>query len=350
MKKKNIILTISAAAASVLALFIVTEPDICGRGAAEGIILSGRVIIPSLFPFTVCVLFLMKSGALNILNFADGFTRRIFGITAQNFSAMLFSFIGGYSTGAKMLNESVREKKISPENAGVLLCCSVNAGPAFVILAVGSSTLGSRKAGYILLTAHIISALILSFFLRFFIKKDNAALQSTRTRISVSDNFVSSVADAAASVMTVCAYVILFSVIGSYIDNLSGNISFLRFVSPLLEVTNGVQSICNIHAISFLLGFAGISIWCQVISVGSLIKFNFPLFAAARIIHGLLSSGICMLLLKIFRITLSVSAGISFKAHYGGAALTVSMASMLLLLLISLFRKKDTGNLLNDIV
>ena len=255
-----------------------------------------------------------------------------------------------YFTCFHGINQSVREKKISPENAGVLLCCSVNAGPAFVILAVGSSTLGSRKAGYILLAAHIISALILSFFLRFFIKKDNAALQSTRTRISVSDNFVSSVADAAASVMTVCAYVILFSVIGSYIDNLSGNISFLRFVSPLLEVTNGVQSICNIHAISFLLGFAGISIWCQVISVGSLIKFNFPLFAAARIIHGLLSSGICMLLLKIFRITLSVSAGISFKANYGGAALTVSMASMLILLLISLFRKKDTGNLLNDIV
>ncbi len=350
MKKKKIILPISAAAAVVLALFIVTEPEICGNGAAEGIVLSGRVIIPSLFPFTVCVLFLMKSGALGILNFADSFTRRLFGISAQNFSAMLFSFIGGYPTGAKLLNESVRQRKISPENAGVLLCCCVNAGPAFVILAVGSSTLGSRKAGYILLAAHIISALILSFLMRFFIKKENTISQNAHMQISISDNFVSSVSDAAASVMTVCAYVILFSVISSYIDKLSENISFLRYISPLLEVTNGVQNMRNIPAISFLLGFAGISIWCQVISVGSLIKFNFPLFAAARILHGLLSSGICMLLLKFFRITLSVSAGISFKANYGGTALTVSMASMLILLIISLFRKKDTGNLLNDIV
>ena len=99
-------------------LLIIIKPEPCTDGAAKGLLLAGRVIIPSLFPFTACVLFIMKSGGLNIFGFAAPFTKRVFHISAELFSLMLLSLIGGYPVGAKLLNEAVKSGKVSEENAG----------------------------------------------------------------------------------------------------------------------------------------------------------------------------------------------------------------------------------------
>ena len=140
-------------------ILVITNPKVCTEGAVKGLLLSGRVIIPSLFPFTACVLFIMKSGGLSLLDFANPFTKRVFRLSPQQFSLMLLSFIGGYPVGGKLLNEAVKSGKISKENAGIMLNYCVNAGPAFIVLAVGGGILGSKKIGYLLLLAHIICCL-----------------------------------------------------------------------------------------------------------------------------------------------------------------------------------------------
>ncbi len=350
MKKIKPAGLLSALSAAMFMLLIITSPEICTSGAAKGLLLAGRVIIPSLFPFTACVLFLMKSGALKIFRFAGGFTEKVLGISGEAFSIMLLSFTGGYPVGAKLLNEAVRDGHISPRNAGIMLNYCVNAGPAFVILAVGSGTVGSKKVGYILLAAHILSALILSLLSAFLIKKEDLPAPASSSGAGAAENFVNSVSEAAASVFSICAYVVLFSTVTAYTDSLSQKIPAFGAAAKLLEVTNAVNGERNIIVISFLLGFAGISIWCQVISVGRLIKFGFLLFAASRILHGLLSAGICALLLRLFGIAFAVSSKIRFAPSYSGAVLSLSMLCMVIVLLISLFRKKNTGNILEDIV
>ncbi|MBR3908445.1 MAG: hypothetical protein IKJ50_01855, partial [Clostridia bacterium] len=51
----------------LLVAAILYNPKICISAAAQDLILCGKVIIPSLFPFTFCVLFILKSGALDSL-------------------------------------------------------------------------------------------------------------------------------------------------------------------------------------------------------------------------------------------------------------------------------------------
>ena len=331
-------------------ILVITNPKVCTEGAVKGLLLSGRVIIPSLFPFTACVLFIMKSGGLSLLDFANPFTKRVFRLSPQQFSLMLLSFIGGYPVGGKLLNEAVKSGKISKENAGIMLNYCVNAGPAFIVLAVGGGILGSKKIGYLLLLAHIISSLILSLVFGHFIKNDNTDSENTAESFSPADNFVVSVCEAASAIFSVCAYVILFSTVNEYMNCLSEKISVLKYISPLLEVTNAVTGMRNIVIIAFLLGFAGVSVWCQIISMGKLIKINFAVFTLSRTAHGVLSAVITALLLKAFGIAVTVSASVKYTPTYNGIVLSLSMLSMVIVLIISLFSKKKTGNILKDIV
>lgn len=344
---KKLLSLITAAAFIIL---VITNPKVCTAGAAKGLLLSGRVIIPSLFPFTACVLFIMRSGGLSLLGFTAPFSKRVFHLSPEQFSLMLLSFTGGYPVGAKLLNEAVKSGRLTKENAGIMLNYCVNAGPAFIVLAVGGGILGSKKIGYILLVSHIAASLILSVIFGFFIKDDNIPPKNVAENFGAADNFVSAVSDAASAVFSVCAYVILFSSVNEYMNLVSEKILFLKWVAPLLEVTNAVTGMRNILIIAFLLGFAGVSVWCQILSMGKLIKINFAAFALSRAVHGLLSAVITAFILKAFGIAVTVSAAVKFTPTYSGIALSLSMLSMVIVLIISLFSEKRTGNILRDIV
>ena len=344
---KKLLSLITAAAFIIL---VITNPKVCTAGAAKGLLLSGRVIIPSLFPFTACVLFIMRSGGLSLLGFTAPFSKRVFHLSPEHFSLMLLSFTGGYPVGAKLLNEAVKSGRLTKENAGIMLNYCVNAGPAFIVLAVGGGILGSKKIGYILLVSHIAASLILSVIFGFFIKNDNIPPKNEAENFGAADNFVSAVSDAASAVFSVCGYVILFSSVNEYMNLVSEKILFLKWVAPLLEVTNAVTGMRNILIIAFLLGFAGVSVWCQILSMGKLIKINFAAFALSRAVHGLLSAVITALILKAFGIAVTVSAAVKITPTCSGIPLSLSMLSMVIVLIISLFSEKRTGNILRDIV
>ena len=59
---------------------------------------------------------------------------------------------------------------------------------------------------------------------------------------------------------------------------------------------------------------------------------------------------ILRLILKIFKITVKTAATINFSPTYGSAALSLSMLIMVLIFIISVYTKKSTGKLLDDIV
>ncbi len=328
----------------LLIFLTVLKPEICKNGAVSGILLCGRVIIPSIFPFTVCILFIMK---LTSQNNSDKITRK------ERFLIVLFSLIGGYPIGAKLINNAVNNGKLQEKSARRMLNYCVNAGPAFIIGAVGNGIIGSKALGYILFFSHITASLILFLILREKrtaikpLKKKNTACQS------ISDSFVSAVAESSSTTMSICSFVILFSVITSYSDYFSHFSPLIKYISPLLEVTNAVGKTGNIYLISFLLGFSGICIWCQILSLGKSIKIKLLVFSFFRIIHGALSAFFTWLLIKLFGIAVpcfSNSVQFSFKPSYSTPALSVSLIILTIILIITLLTKKHTGNLLEDMV
>ncbi|MBR4072899.1 MAG: hypothetical protein IKK24_03045 [Clostridia bacterium] len=319
--------------------FMLIFPDICKSAAIKGLLLCSNVIIPTLFPFTFCVIFIINSSVEKYIYPIKTVIKKIFRQSPQEFAIMILSFIGGYPVGAKLIS---RLDNKSNKKAQLMLCYCVNAGPGFIVMAIGQGIMRSKEIGYILLVAHIIPPLIMALILRFFTPKSDFS-NAPQEKVSISDNIVISASDSASAVMAVCGYVILFSAINSFLDYCTLKLPFIKYITPFLEVTSAVAQTKNVYLIAFLTGFGGICVWCQVKGMAKGIRFNFLYFAAARIFHGFCSLAITRLLLKFFKITIpTISNGVSFKGEisYSGTALTLSLLGMGILFIISTFKRK----------
>jgi len=332
---------------------IISDPVPCKEGAIKGLLLCGRVIIPSLFPFTVCVLFLIKSNILSILRPITKVTNKILGMSGELFGITLLSFIGGYPVGGKLLNEAVVMKKLTPKKAGVMLNFCINAGPAFIISAVGDLLFNSRKIGVILFVSHLTASLMLCILSRRFLKLETEEKLSETVSLNPSDNFVLSVSGAASSMISICSFVILFSCINSYLLPLCKNSPFLTVLCGMLETTNALTLTKNIYLVAFFLGFSGICVWFQVFSACEKIKINLFSFISCRFLHGSFNFIFTYILIKIFKIsvpTISNNKIFSRELLYSTPALSVSMLIMGIVFVVALTTRKYNCKLLEDIV
>ena len=335
----------------LLSFLIILKPEVCKNGAFSGLLISGKVIIPSLFPFTMCVLFIARSGIFNFFEFMTPFLKKLTGLNANEMIIMILSFIGGYPVGAKLLNNAVKKGEISPKRAGTILNFCVNAGPAFIVTAVGIGILNSKKCGYIMLLCHILSSLIILFVSGKKLRaEESGVINSNVKSINASDNFVLSAAEASATVLSICGFVIIFSVINAYVDSLMGDLVFLKWISLILEVTNSVAKTNNLYIIIFLLGFSGICVWCQILSVLEEIKISILRFIFYRIFHGLLSTLLLYFILKVFKITLETVAVIKKEYIYSTPIISISLLLMCIVFAISVVGKKYSGKILEDVI
>lgn len=337
-----------------LSAMIILEPEVCRNGAFSGLIICGKVIIPSLFPFTMCVLFITRSGILSKLEFLNPLTCKTLGLDSKETGIMLLSLLGGYPVGAKLLNGAVDRGEISSKRAGVVLMFCINAGPAFIVTAVGNGILHSKKLGYILLLCHFLGSVVLCLISRVKLKKEKSFEKGfVKTDVNAADNFVLSAAEASASVMGICAFVILFSVINGYVKYFSDILPTFKIVALGLEVTNAVTMTNNLYIISFLLGFSGICVWCQILSVSGKIKINYAEFIIFRILHGLFSTAFLYLILKVFKVSVETvvwNGDFKIEYIYSTPALSISMFLMCIVFAISVVSKKYAGKIIEDMV
>ena len=263
----------------------------------------------------------------------------------------MLSLVAGYPVGAKLLSECCLNREISREKAEKMLYYCVNGGPAFIIGAVGVGIFGNKKIGFILFLCHIIAAVIMCALGRSFMprKKENAA--HLKENLSIADNFVLSATAAAATVLNICAFVILFSVINAYFEEFSKNYNIFKSVLYFTEVTNAVKYTKNIFLVSFILGFSGFCVWFQVFSAAKGMKINFLRFLLSRILQGILSAALTFCLIKSFGIEIEVFSSyskFSFAALYSTPALTASLFMMLIIFVISIGNKKYNIKILED--
>ncbi len=330
-------------------VLLILKPEICKTSIASSIILCSGVIIPSLYPFGVCTLYFIKSGIFEKLDFLSPITLKLFGLSAYPFFIFLFSLVGGYPIGAKLLNEAVNEKILTPNSARKMSRFCVNAGPAFIISAVGCGILGNKKLGVILFFAHILSSLTIC---RFFGKVTSRKPQN-KDIINPIDNFVLSATQASSAVLSICAFVILFSVFTGYIEYFANEFRFLKPLMYFVEVTTAITKTKSIYLISFLLGFSGFCIWAQVLAINRNIHIKILDFAIFRTLHGLISSLLTFVLLKIFPVpisTFSTTYSFTSKALVSNKTLSVSLLVLGVIFIISLSNRQNSRKILEEIL
>ncbi|MBQ0110471.1 MAG: hypothetical protein KBS41_00880, partial [Oscillospiraceae bacterium] len=246
------------------------------QGVREGLGLCATVVIPSLFPLTVLALFTFNSGAYTLLAKTVGL----------DFTVWLLSALGGYPCGAILLERLYEMGVVDKKRAEKMLCFCVNAGPSFVVYTVGKTVLHNTFYGVLLLTVHLLPSFI---FMLIIALKEKAQPYVYEQNFLISDAFVLSVRGGLEGSLSLTASItFIFALTGMLKGLLPQNI--IDKIVCFFEVTYGIKSNRNnLYLTAFLLGFSGVSVILQIMSVQTKIKPKISVVFISRFLHGLTS-------------------------------------------------------------
>lgn len=299
MKRKDRLTKLVPAAALGLLLCFPREMT---DGVRQGLTLCGTAVIPSLFPFLVLCTFLVRSGLCAAVGEKLARpTQKLLRLPPAAAGAVLLGLCGGYPVGTRMTAQLLEEGSLTRSQAQRMCLFCVAAGPAFVTGTVGASLLGSRAAGRLLFAAITLANLTVGVLLRF-TDAEPPSTPTTVPRQPFARSLCEAVADAGGSILSVCAWVLLFSGICAVLERLPPSVS-----TPLvcvLEVTNGcktgAENGLSLPVLAAILGFGGLAVHCQVLSDVTACGTKLSRFWAFRVVCGALAAVYCTGLLRLF--------------------------------------------------
>ncbi|MCL2105640.1 MAG: hypothetical protein FWH26_01030 [Oscillospiraceae bacterium] len=298
----------AALACGGLATALVVYSPTAAQGAKEGLLLCGQVMIPALFPFFV--LSGIFAAIAQKTRPSAGQSRR------QAVGVVLIGFLGGYPMGAKTAAQLLDRGLLSRAQAQRLMLFCVNAGPAYLIGVVGSALLGSRRAGLLAFLSLLIAGLLLGLCGRWLPEEASPAPSGAQPRkgraLFVEQSgqradqlLLNAVTQATATMMGVCAWVVLFSCLCALLQLLPAALRpAIPALTAFLEVSSGTVMAARVGTslpvLCAILGWGGLSVHCQIL--GDLRRSGLRLrwFWAARAIHGALAAVICAQLTRWF--------------------------------------------------
>lgn len=282
-------------------VYMIVFPENSYNAANEAVGLCINTILPTLFVFMVCSDFFVSAGVGKIIKKPfSRFMRPLFSIGGTGALALALGLVSGYPVGAKCVCKLYESHDITKNEAERLLGFCNNCSPGFIIGSVGTAMLKNKDLGYILCGVHIVSAIICGMMLRLF-KKENSHGIIENTQSSVSIDLVKAVTESVKnslfSVLTVCAYTILFSQIISMLHFIFGQNFITYSIGGVIEITNSVRKIALSGAsmkvilplVAFMLGFGGICVHLQTAAVVKNTDLNLKIYITGKIFHGIVS-------------------------------------------------------------
>ncbi len=304
IKKGNLKYLLISVPIAGLFVILIINGKYSAEGISNGLSLCAQTIIPSMFPFLVLSTFIIKSGLLNFSGLKlKNFFNKTFHLSGLSGGILFMGLFSGFPVGSSMALSLYNDGQISRNEAWRLILSTVNAGPAFVIGAVGTLMLSNTKQGIILYVSLSLSSVIIAYLSRFIFPDDTIEKQSQISQENFSDAFVFSVRDASASIISISSWIILFSCFSNIIFHFIENDNLLHFLKYLFEVSAGCEEASRTDSLTVLcavIGWGGLCVHCQILPCIIKTKLNLKLFIASRILNGIISAIICNLLLKIF--------------------------------------------------
>lgn len=206
-------------------VFLLADAAQLRAAASEALALCAASVIPALFPF------MAVTGLLVSMGFGpwasplfSGLMTPLFHLPGAAGSALLLGLVGGYPIGAQTAAELYRTGGLTRDEAERLLVFCNNSNPVFLISVLGAGVFGSVRTGVWLWLIHILSALLTGLLFRGRRSGRRSAPRPTavQTVPAFSSALVSSVRNAAFSMLSVCAFVVLFYVLASPLRALGG--------------------------------------------------------------------------------------------------------------------------------
>ncbi|MCI1955163.1 MAG: sporulation protein [Oscillospiraceae bacterium] len=301
--KTGALLAAVLAAACALLIF----PAQAAQGAKNGVGYSLNILVPSLYPFMALSVFVVKSGLAERIGSAlEKPTRALFRLPGAAAASVLMSAVGGFPSGARSAAALYEAGIVTRAQAERMMCFCVNAGPSFVITAVGVGFLRNAQAGAVLFASQTASFLAMGILSGIFSGKGAEAPARRRKKppAGTAQALIESAADAAYSTLMMCCLVILFAAMMNLLRMAAAAPGLSVFLSALLEVTGGCADLARygapLWAIAFAIGWSGVCVHMQVLSCLGGIPIRKARFALCRAAQGAVSAAVCFGLTALF--------------------------------------------------
>ena len=306
-----------------LALFAVFLfcPAACAEGVRDGLSLAAGRALPALVPF------FLASGLLVRTGFAETFGRllarplaRLYRLPPAAASAVLLGLTGGYPVGAATAAVLLEQGTLRREEAArVNLFCNC-ASPGFCIGLVGLGVFGSARTGAVLYGIHALSALLAGLLTA----RDgspqrlppNGMLPVHAPREGFAAAFCAAVQQAAATSLTVTAFLAVFSILLRLLAPVLAPIPYGQALAGVIELTNGLDRLTAlplsrgglVTLASFLLGFGGLAVHFQVRALAAPQDLPMAGFTTAKLLHGAIAALLTALVFRLSPAALAVFA------------------------------------------
>ncbi len=333
LKEKKVRDALAILALALATAGLVAAPGEAIAGAKDGLTLCFNVIVPSLFPFFVLSSLVVDLGLAAYLGRAlEGLMRPLFRVSGSCAAAVALGFIGGYPVGARTALQLYQQGLCTKTEAERLLSFCNNSGPAFILGVVGAGVFGDSRVGLLLYLTHALASLVVGLLFRFYGGRD--ARQSLRSKakpiqaVTVPAAFTGAVTRSLQSTLNICAFVVFFSVVLQLLTaygvftalaRLLALAGFQaewarRLVAGLLELSSGVSSLRGeaqlmgrVSMAAFMLGWAGLSVHCQVLSFLVDSGLSARTYLAGKLCHGLIAAGLTWCLTRLFPLSAPVA-------------------------------------------
>lgn len=310
------------------------------QACKDGINLWAQGVVPSLLPFFIACELLSYT---NIIDFLGQKLKRImrpiFNVPGEGAFPLVMGVISGYPVGAKIVTNFRKEKICTKEESERLLTFTNNSGPLFIIGTVGILLFGNTTIGLLLFITHLLSSITVGVIFRFWkssknsYAKDLNSIQKEKKSppklSSLGSILQASIMSSIKTIVMIGGFVVLFSVIISILNNtgiikvLSATItpilSLLHIpssfasgiISGIFELTNGVSIVSHVHikAISlniiicaFLLGFGGVSVLLQVLSIVSTSDISIKPYIIGKLTQGCIAALYTYIIIQNFTV------------------------------------------------
>ena len=333
--KRNIFALVFLAFGASLLLFSTSNLPAIKKGLS----LWANLVVPSLFPFFVATELLMNTNFVNILGrFLNKIMKPLFNIRGEGSFGFIMGLISGYPVGAKIACDFRENNICSKEECERLLSFTNNSGPLFIVGTVGISMFGNSTIGLLLLITHILACITVGIIFRFWKfnsssldyignKNSNYKKYKNVTFSNLGEVLGKSITTSISTILMIGGFVVIFSSIISILkasgilsslvlmltpifDFLNIDSSFISgILTGLLEITNGISSISsitikaisvNIIITAFLLGFGGLSVLLQVLSITSKTDLSIKPYIYGKLLHGVLAALYTFVAISVF--------------------------------------------------
>ena len=334
---------------ATLALMLYPQPSM--EAAKSGLALCYNVIIPSLFPFFVLSSLVVELGLAGYLGrLLEGLMRPLFHVSGACASAFALGFIGGYPVGAKTAISLYENGMCTKTEAERLLAFCNNSGPAFILGVVGAGVFGSGRVGLLLYLTHAAASILVGILFRFHGGRDagreKRPVRATFETVRASSAFTGAVVKALQSTLSICAFVVFFSVVLELLSAY-GVLAALARVLAMFGVGEDWAR--------RLVAWAGISVHCQVLSFIGDSGLSVRTYLAGKLCHGIIAAALTAAVTRFFPLSEPVSsylaeqaetiAGLDFTSALAISLATVFVVWTLWVLLCGMMVKKNGGKM-----